>query len=116
MKVNLNKQFKDFKGEELKGESIAYSVAEALFFYGKDKPVSNDDKFKAYCISQKIIKSNGDIEITAEEACLIKRSMWRSSNRRRLWTSLRHYREQQIAYKNDRPGKKTNRSGSLDAN
>lgn len=72
MKVNLNKQFKDFKGEELKGESIAYSVAEALFFYGKDKPVSNDDKFKAYCISQKIIKSNGDIEITAEEACLIK--------------------------------------------
>ena len=37
MKVNLNKQFKDFKGEELKGESIAFSVAEALFFYGKDK-------------------------------------------------------------------------------
>lgn len=38
MKVNLNKQFKDFKGEELKGESIAYSVAEALFSMGKTNP------------------------------------------------------------------------------
>lgn len=72
MKVNLNKKFKNFKGEELDGDNIAYSVAEALFFYGKDKPVNNDDKFKAYCLSRKIIESNGVLDMTTEEACMIK--------------------------------------------
>ncbi len=72
MKVNLNRKFKDFRGNELSGENIAYSVAEALFFYGKEKPVNRDDKFKAYCLSQKIVQSNGIVEITTEEACLIK--------------------------------------------
>ncbi|WP_455670221.1 hypothetical protein [Phocaeicola faecalis] len=72
MKVNLNKKFKDFRGNELSGDNIALSIAEALFFYGKDKPVNRDDKFKAYCLSQKIIQNDGIIEITTEEATLIK--------------------------------------------
>lgn len=72
MKVNFNRQFKDFRGEYLKGENIAHSVAEALFFYGKDKPVNRDEKFKAYCLSQKIVQQDGMVEITTEEASLIK--------------------------------------------
>lgn len=72
MKVDLNKKFRDFKGGELAGDNIAHSVAEALFFYGKDKPISCDEKFKAYRLSQRIIAGDGVLEMTTEEATLIK--------------------------------------------
>lgn len=72
MKVNFNRQFKDFRGENLKGENIAHSIAEALFYYGKDNPVNRNEKFRAYCLSQKIIQQDGVVEISTEEASLIK--------------------------------------------
>ena len=39
MKVDLNSRFRGFDGNELGGDNIATAVAEALFNYGKDKPV-----------------------------------------------------------------------------
>ena len=73
MKVNLNRKFKDFKGNEFYGDDvITTTVAEALFNYGKDKPVSRDDKFKAYVLCQRIIQNNGVLDITTEEGTLIK--------------------------------------------
>lgn len=72
MKVNFNRSFKNCTGKDISGDNIAYSVAEALFFYGKGKPVNRDDKFKAYVLSQRIIANDGVLEMTTEEASLIK--------------------------------------------
>ena len=72
MKVDLNRRFKDFNGNELGGDTIATAVAEALFNYGKEKPVGRDEKFKAYVLCQRIIQNGGVLEITTEEGTLIK--------------------------------------------
>lgn len=72
MKVNFNRNFRSYDGRELAGQNIASAVAEALFNYGKDKPVSREDKFKAYVLCQRIIQDNGTLDITTEEATLIK--------------------------------------------
>ncbi|MBS6470229.1 MAG: hypothetical protein KH386_13940 [Bacteroides sp.] len=72
MIVDFNKTFKNYDGQELAGDNIAMSVAEALFNYGKDKPVARDEKFKAYVLCQHIIQNDGVLEITTEEGTLIK--------------------------------------------
>lgn len=72
MKVDLNSRFWGFDGNELGGDNIATVVAEALFNYGKDKPVGRDEKFKAYVLCQRIIQGGGILEITTEEGTLIK--------------------------------------------
>lgn len=72
MKVDLNRRFKDFNGNKLGGDTIATAVAEALFNYGKEKPVGRDEKFKAYVLCQRIIQNGGVLEITTEEGTLIK--------------------------------------------
>ena len=66
MKVDLNRRFRGFKGNELDGDNVATAVAEALFNYGKDKPVGRDEKFKAYVLCQRIIQGGGILEITTE--------------------------------------------------
>lgn len=73
MKIDLNKRFKNFKGKET-AEVIADKVAEALYSAGAmpEWPIQKEDKFRAYKLCQKIIMSNGILEITAEEASLIK--------------------------------------------
>lgn len=71
MKVNFNRRFKDVDGNELP-DNVAHSVAEALFFYGKDKPVNREDKFRAYCLSNRIVRQDGAVDLTTEEASLIK--------------------------------------------
>ena len=72
MKVDFNRKFKNYDGVELAGQNIASAVAEALFNYGKDKPVGRDEKFKAYVLCQRIIQGGGILEITTEEGTLIK--------------------------------------------
>ena len=72
MKVDLNRKFRGFDGNELGGDNIATAVAEALFNYGKDNPVGRDDKFRAYVLCQRIIQNEGKLEITTEEGTLIK--------------------------------------------
>lgn len=73
MKVDLNKYFKDFRGQETK-ELIADKVAEAMFSAGSvpEWKIEKRDKFRAYKICQKILNGGGIIEIEAEEATLIK--------------------------------------------
>lgn len=70
MKVNFNKRFKDYNGVELKGETIGMTVAKSLFNYGNTDDM--DTKFRAYLLSQKVAHATGDVEITVEEAALIK--------------------------------------------
>ena len=51
MKVNFNKNFRDFRGNELPDESISQTIAEALFNHGTGMPASESDK--------KMASSNG---------------------------------------------------------
>lgn len=44
MRVDFNRPFKGYDGRKLTGNNIAMSVAEALFNYGMDKPVSPGGK------------------------------------------------------------------------
>ncbi len=73
MKVDLNKKFKDFMGQETK-EVIANKVAEALYSAGAipEWAIKREDKFRAYKLCQQIINNAGVIEIESEDATLIK--------------------------------------------
>ena len=70
MKVNFDKRFKDFDGSEKEGETIGMTVAKSLFYYGNTNDM--DTKFRAYMLSQKIAQAMGDVDITVEDAALIK--------------------------------------------
>lgn len=70
--MDLNRKFRGFDGNELGGDNIATAVAEALFNYGKDKPVGRDEKFKAYVLCQRIIQSGGVLNLESEDVTLIK--------------------------------------------
>ena len=72
MKVDLNRRFRGFKGNELDGDNVATAVAEALFNYGKDKPVGRDEKFKSYVLCQRIIQGGGVLDLESEDVTLIK--------------------------------------------
>lgn len=72
MKVDLSRRFRGFKGNELDGDNVATAVAEALFNYGKDKPVGRDEKFKAYVLCQRIIQGGGVLDLESEDVTLIK--------------------------------------------
>ena len=72
MKVDLNRRFRGFKGNVLDGDNVATAVAEALFNYGKDKPVGRDEKFKAYVLCQRIIQGGGVLDLESEDVTLIK--------------------------------------------
>lgn len=73
MKVDLNRRFRGFKGNELDGDNVATAVAEALFNYGKDKPVGRDEKFKAYVLCQRIIKAVGSLRSPPRRVRLSRR-------------------------------------------
>lgn len=72
MKVNFNKRFRDYNGVEIKGETIGMTVAKSLFNHGGAEAVDADTKFRAYLLSQKIAQAMGDVDITVEDAALIK--------------------------------------------
>ena len=73
MKVDFNKKFRDYKGNEL-GIIIADKVAEALYSAGatQELAIKREDKFRAYKLCQIIMGNNGVIDITSEDATLIK--------------------------------------------
>lgn len=72
MKVNFNVPFKDYKGKETE-EVISDKVAEALYISGsKGDQVSNDNKYKAYKLCRRVGEAEGEVEISADEAVLIK--------------------------------------------
>ena len=72
MKVDLNRRFRGFKGNELDGDNVATAVAEALFNYGENKHVGRDEKLKAYVLCQRIIQGGGVLDLESEDVTLIK--------------------------------------------
>lgn len=81
MKVNFNKAFKDAFGNETKenGKEVVMRdlVAQILFsgqFLEKAGKADDAGKLAAYRLSLKIANSDGEIDITAEEAVMIKQA------------------------------------------
>lgn len=72
MKVNFNVPFKNYKGKET-NEIVGEKVAEALFCAGSNSDkISNENKYKAYKICRKISEAICEVEISTDEATLIK--------------------------------------------
>lgn len=88
MKVNFNNAFKNYKGEEIlvKKETIEKdgqkkivevpqlikdTVCQCLFTCGEN--FTQEEKYKAYKLNQSIVNSTKDVEISTEDASLIKK-------------------------------------------
>lgn len=80
MKVNFNQSFKDFRGEPIIEENgkpqLVKNVMSALLFSGTwldRKPNSSpEEKVMAADLSSRIYKSTEEIELTVEEAAIVK--------------------------------------------
>jgi hypothetical protein len=87
MKVDFNKRFKDLKGQPLSVKELINGVevenqsapiyellAGVLFSLTsrEDRKYSPDEKVRMYLVSQKLMIEKGVIELTAEDATLIK--------------------------------------------
>jgi hypothetical protein len=77
MKVNFNVPFKNFKGEAIvkdgKEQLIKDVLAPVMFEGNWISSVDPEEKLKSYELSLRIYAADADIDITAEEASLIKR-------------------------------------------
>ena len=73
MKRNFNRQFKDFRGNDIPGRSVAQEITEALFNHGKITPATEEEKRMAYILCKRIAMSAGEVEISTEEAALVKK-------------------------------------------
>ena len=84
MKVNFNKTFKDYRGNDLivggKVQLMTDIVAQCLF-NGEGARSSGDSnkdssrKIHSYELCMRLIQANGDLSISAEDAILIKESV-----------------------------------------
>lgn len=70
MKVNFNRTFLNYNGEDSR-QSIKDAVCKCLYSIGEG--VSAEEKLMAYRLNLKIIPATEQVEITTEEASLIKR-------------------------------------------
>lgn len=84
MKVNFNVDFKDFDGGKLlingKPQCVAGIVSQCLFNGTSIKPtgntqIDNGKKIQAYSLCMRIMGSDTEIDITSEDAVLIKESV-----------------------------------------
>lgn len=73
MKRNFNRQFKDFRGNDIPGRPVAQEITEALFNHGKVSSATENEKLMAYALCKRIAMSDDEVDITAEEAALIKK-------------------------------------------
>ena len=80
MKVNFNINFKDVFGNEIAENNVGTTIAQILFCYGGDTHVPREDKFKAWILSQKIVQSSESVELSTEEATLIKTACEKALN------------------------------------
>lgn len=72
MKIKFNMPFVNYKGQATQ-EIIGDKVAEALFTAGmQNNQINSEDKYKAYRVCRKISEAVGEVDITTEEATLIK--------------------------------------------
>lgn len=71
MRVNLNQKFKGFDGSELGDETIKTTIAKALFS-GQGIGNSEDEKFAAYKLCNRLISESGDdMEFDKDERKII---------------------------------------------
>lgn len=84
MKVNFNANFMDFDGQQMlingKPVCIGRIVAQCLFGGSNirqtgNTQVDNDKKMQAYNLCMRVMNARGEIDITAEEAVLIKEAV-----------------------------------------
>lgn len=84
MHLNLNHTLKNFKGEDLKiGDKPQFMfvvVAQSLFAGEFIEKTGNPDKdcgkkLIAYDLCSRLMKNNGEMDVTAEEAVMIKESI-----------------------------------------
>lgn len=81
MKVNFNRTFKDYRGEDLlvggRSQRMADIIAQCLFNgegirTGNDPARDNARKMRAYSLCMRIMQAQGELAIEAEDAVLIK--------------------------------------------
>jgi len=71
--LDFNMRFKDFRGTETGGRTIAEEMAMALFNAGiPELPVDREDKFTAYKISTKLIANSGVIELSEQDITFLR--------------------------------------------
>ena len=84
MKVNFYDYFKDFDGQPLRinnePQIVGHIVAQCLFNGTSIRPSGNqqtdtDKKLRAYRLCMQIMDAEGEIDITAEDAVLIKEAV-----------------------------------------
>ncbi len=75
MNVNFNLSFKDFKGDVIveNGKEKRMSEMVATLLFAGQGITTNEEKLKAFSLSQKIYHATGEINIEVEEAALIKK-------------------------------------------
>lgn len=72
MKINFNVPFMDYKGQPTQ-QIIGEEIAKALFNAGmRNNQIGNEDKYQAYKLCRSISEANGEVEISTEEATLVK--------------------------------------------
>lgn len=77
MKVNFNKSFVDFKGNEVRTGSkpvlISEEIGRILFALGTsgNAPHNAEEKYMAYKLCNRITAVQGEVELTTEEAAFI---------------------------------------------
>lgn len=82
MKINLNKNLLDYRGQEVielvngkeKKKSLRDLVSEALYAAGanQQRNMETSKKLRAYIMLQQIINNRGVLEIETEDATLLK--------------------------------------------
>lgn len=74
MKVNFNVKVKGYDGKD-SNEILSGVLARNIFFLS-DSPnyqLPYEDKYKAYQLGKRLADTDGEIEITTEEATMLKR-------------------------------------------
>jgi uncharacterized tellurite resistance protein B-like protein len=72
-KINLNRDFKDFAGTALAGEKISDAIARHLYLGRGISADNGDEKYAAWKLCTKIISADGTLDVSPEEAELIKK-------------------------------------------
>ncbi len=71
MKIDFNKRFKTFNGSGT-NDKFADVVGQCLFSYGTKPGATRDNKYLAYKLCNRILATPSEVELTTEEATLIK--------------------------------------------
>lgn len=72
MKVNLNRMFVDIYGKEKSDESIMKDAVAQGLYVGQGVENTPDAKYAAYKLCNKIMNSEGEIEIDEKERSMIR--------------------------------------------